>query len=299
MNQEKTSYQSLFKCDDDNIVIYGKLLKIAEVKDEWYAGNTIPQRIVDNIQNSRLNVDIFTFMQKPPDIEPRYEYYMEWDNVAAICLESFEHWWNKQIPKQTRNHVRRAEKSGIVVKVARFDDEMVQGISKIYNESPIRQGKPFKHYKKDIETIRRIHATYLEKSDFIGAYLDGELIGFIKLVYTGKTARTMQIISILSQRNKAPNNALLAKAVEICCEKGVHYLVYGRYSYGNVGSKSLALFKKENGFTKILLPRYYIPTSIKGNIFLKLKLHRGISSMLSDNVIELFIYLRNKWYLMK
>ena len=72
-----------------------------------------------------------------------------------------------------------------------------RGITKIYNESPMRQGKPFWHYGKDFETVRRENATFLNRSYFIGAYFENELIGFIKLVYEKNFASMMQIISMM------------------------------------------------------------------------------------------------------
>ena len=287
------------RADRREIVVTGKLLKIARFKDEWYEGTDRPDSIIEFLRQTRMKADLITFMQRPPETTPKFGYYMEWDNLAAICLENMDHWWKKQIPKQTRNHVRRAQKRGIILRVVEFDDELVKGISEIYNESPIRQGRHFWHYKKDLESIRKTHSTFLDNSDFIGAYLNGQLIGFVKLVYVGETARTMQIISMFAHRDKAPTNALIAKAVEICCEKGVKFLVYGQYDYGKGSGRSLAVFKKENGFEKILFPRYYIPLSLKGNISLKLKLHKEFREMLPERLIVFLIDVRKKWYLRK
>jgi len=287
------------RADGREIVVTGKLLKIAGFKDEWYEGTDRPDLLIEMLRKTRMKADLITFMQRPPETSPKFGYYMEWDNLAAISLKDMDHWWKKQIPKQTRNHVRRAQKSGIILKVAEFDDELVKGISEIYNESPIRQGRHFWHYKKDLESIRKTHSTFLGTCDFIGAYLNGQLIGFVKLVYVGETARTMQIISMFAHRDKAPTNALIAKAVEICCEKRVKLLVYGKYDYGKGSGKSLAVFKKENGFEKILFPRYYIPISLKGKVSLKLKLHKGFREMLPERLILFLIDVRKKWYMRK
>lgn len=276
-----------------------KIFRIARFKDEWYEGIGNPDLLLESLRLGGMKADVATFIQKPPDTKPKFEYFMEWENIAAIPLESMDHWWNDQVPKQTRNHVRRAQKSGIVVKVAEFDDEFVKGISAIYNESPIRQGKRFWHYKKDLETVRRMNATYRDSCDFIGAYLDGELIGFIKLVYVGESARTMQIISMIAHRDKAPTNALIAKAVEICCGKGLKYLVYGQYDYGKGSGRSLVTFKNENGFKKIDYPRYYIPLTLKGRVFLALKLYKESRELLPEKLILFLLEMRKKWYLRK
>ena len=50
------------------------------------------------------------------------------------------------------------------------------------------------------------------------------MIGFIFLICADRFAALGQIISKIAQRDKAPNNALIAKAVERCAEKGIPYL---------------------------------------------------------------------------
>ena len=77
--------------------------------------------------------------------------------------------------------LERAQKNGVVAKVVPFTDELVSGIKDIYDESPMRQGKPFWHYKKDFNTIKEDNSSFLERSEFIGAYYKNELIGFEKI----------------------------------------------------------------------------------------------------------------------
>src|SRR5207244_9410255 len=113
---------------------------------------------------------------------PKYTYPMEWDNVAALPVSSFDHWWTRQINDKTRNMVRRAGKKGVTVREVPFDDALARGIWEIYNESPVRQGKPFPHFGKDIETVGTMSGTFPDQSVFIGAFLGGHLIGFAKLV---------------------------------------------------------------------------------------------------------------------
>jgi len=47
--------------------------------------------------------------------------------------------------------------------------------------APSARGKPNVHYGKDIHTVRKEEATFLDRSIFIGAFLGEELIGFVKL----------------------------------------------------------------------------------------------------------------------
>ena len=111
------------------------------------------------------------------------------------------------------------------------------------------------------------------------------------LANAGKYAMMTQILSKIAHRDKAVNNALIAKAVEICSENNIPYLVYAKWVYGTLGD-----FKKNNGFEKIDLPRYYIPLNIWGIIVLKLNLHHGVISLLPDIVVSTLIKIRNKWY---
>ena len=213
-----------------DINVAGKFIRIARLSAEGYEFVDDPLSFISGMKNGNTRADLFTFIQKLPDTEPMYGYPMEWDNVAALPVTSFENWWTKQLNDKTRNMVRRAEKKGVVVKVVDFDDEFARGITKIYNESPMRQGKPFWHYGKEFETVRRENATFLERSYFIGAYFENELIGFIKLVYEKNFASMMQIISMIQYRDKAPTNKLVAKAVEICADQKIPYLVYAKFS---------------------------------------------------------------------
>lgn len=111
--------------------------------------------------------------------------------------------------------------------------------------------------------------------------------------------RTMGILSKIKYRDKAPTNALVSKAVEICAGMNKEYLVYGRYKYGRLGSDTLNEFKKSNGFENILLPRYYLPLTAWGSLILGAGCHAGIIQMMPDSVINMLKNVRNKWYLHK
>jgi hypothetical protein len=79
--------------------------------------------------------------------------------------------------------------------------------------------------------------------------------------------------------------------VEICERKKMPYLVYANWSRGSLGD-----FKRHNGFEKIDLPRYYVPLTNRGKIFLRLHLHHGISGIIPDRLKVRLIGLRRKWY---
>lgn len=280
--------------NNKEIMIKGKFIKFAKIAEEWYVDIEDPDSIIEKLKNYKVKADIFTFWQRLPENEPKYNYYMEWENIAALPIKNFDYWWKKQIKSRTRNLIKKAEKKGIVVKEANFDNDFIQGMTSIFNETPIRQGKPFWHYGKDFDTVKREFSRYLFREDLIGAYYNDELIGFIMLAHAGKFALTGQIISKIKYRDKAPNNALMAKAVEICEKKKIPYLVYYYWPSG-----TLAEFKRRNGFEKIALPRYYIPLTFKGKIILKLKFHHGVVGIIPEKLKVHLIDLRKKWYTKK
>jgi hypothetical protein len=283
------------------IIVNGGWVKTAAIRDEHFtAANPVddPAAFVTALKQSGLRADVLTFFQRPPDLQPKFAYPLEWENYAAVPVTTFEAWWDK-LPQEARKNTRRAAKRGVEVKVVPFDDELVRGIHKICNETPVRQGRPFWHYGKDFETIKTEHATYVDCSDFIAAYFEGELIGFIKLVYVDRLATIMTILALNAHYDKRPMNALLAKAMEISAQKGVSYFVYGNYIYGNKKDSSLVEFKRRNGFEQVDFPRYYIPLTWKGKIYVALRLYRGAVGLLPGPVLNRLLKIRDQFYARK
>jgi hypothetical protein len=278
-----------------DMVVAGRLPRVARLAEEWDVDLTDPAGAAAELAAER-SADLLTFIQRLPESRPRHPYYREWESVAAIPISSYDSWWNQQTSQEARNKVRKAAKKGIEVREVRFDDEFLKGVMEIYNENPLRQGKPFKYFGYDPEEIRRGHTTFPERCDYIGAYLGDELAGFVKLVYTDRFARTMYVISKMKHRNRGPMNALVAKAVEVCAERGAPYLVYGRYSYGTVGSDTLRDFKQGNGFENMIIPRYWVPLTPVGRAILKLKLHKGIVPLLPAGLTRRLIQVRAAHY---
>jgi hypothetical protein len=280
------------------VVVTGKRLRTAQIKDEEVVEGTSvedPESFIAKLRESELKADVFTFTQKPPEIIPKYDYHFEWDNWAALPTTCFKDWWENRLPQESRKNVRRAAKRGVVVRVVPFDDDLVKGIHKIYNETPVRQGKRFWHFRKDLDTVRRELATYPDRSEFIGAYWNEELIGFLKMVYVDRVATLFHIISMNEHYDKRPMNALIAKAVEFCEQKRISHFIYGQFIYGNKHQSSLLEFKRRNGFEQIDFPRYYIPLTAKGEIFVRLKLYKGIGGLIPEPVLKAVLSFRTSW----
>ena len=280
------------------IRIDGRLIRIAFLDGEGYQFLEDPDVALGVLRKSGTRIDLFTFIQKLSDISPRHSYPIEWDNMAALRVSTFDDWMTKQIDFKVRNKVRKAAKNGVVVREVPFDDSYVRGIHAIYNESPIRQGKPFWHYGKDLETVRKMNATFMDRSIFIGAFFEGNLIGFVKLVFDEDRSQAglMQIVSMIGHQDKAPTNALIAQAVRSCAERGIPYLWYANMSYGKKQSDGLADFKRHSGFHKIELPRYYVPLTVAGRMALCLGLHHGMADWIPEPVAATYRRIRKQWY---
>ena len=283
------------------VVAKGGRIKTASILDEVLAEGELvkdPGAFIAALKQSGLKADVLTFFQRPPDVKPRFNLHFDWDNYAVVDTSNFDAWWEK-LPQEARKNTRRSAKRGVVVKSVPYDDALAQGIHKLCNESPVRQGKPFWHYGKDFETVKREHGTFPDRSEFVAAYFQDELIGFIKMVYTDRLAVILHILAFNSHYDKRPLNALITKAVEICAQKGVGYFVYGSYVYGNKKDSSLVEFKRRNGFEQLNFPRYYVPLTFKGKIYVSLRLYRGAVGLLPAPVLNLLLKIRDKIYARK
>ena len=289
---------SLINVCGKQIRVQGRAVRIGRLDADKYQFLDDPEAMLAGLKESGKRIDLFTFMQRLPESTPKYQYPMEMDNLAAIPVSTFDRWWNHQIGFKARNKAKQAEKKGVTVREVRFDDVLVKGIWEIYNECPFRQGKPFGHYGKNLETVHKEEATYLDSSIFLGAFLGEEMIGFVKMVHdeTRTQAGLMNIVSMIKQRDKAPTNALVAHAVRACADRKISYLVYSNFAYGKKEKDSLSDFKERNGFQKMDLPRYYVPLTPLGRLALRLGLHKRLTDRLPESVAAKLREYRNAWY---
>jgi hypothetical protein len=226
-------------------------------------------------------VDIFTFVERKwcCPVSNRLSNWVEAeDNVALLKIVPYMDWMSA-VGKKTRNMIRKAEKSGVKAEVVPPSNQLAEGICKIYNETPIRQGRPFSHYGVKLEEVKA-QVNHAQDSIFIGASFENELVGFVQLVFGDNIVIMAQILSMQRFWDKAVNNALVAKAVEVCASKGAPWLMYGRI--GN--HPTLDSFKENNGFSKCILRRFYIPVTNKGRLTTKLRLHRELKDALPESL---------------
>ncbi len=242
------------------------------------------------------DVDVFTFVEKSwcnsLAVTPSGKWVKTEDNIALLQINTFDDWWEK-IGKKTRNMVRKAEKSGLTIEVSEPSDRLAEGVWRIYNETPFRQGRAFSHYGQSFESVREMIFN-TKNCTFIGAYVDDVLVGFIQLVYGDDLVVVTQILSLQKHWDKAINNAMLAKVVELCAKGNHKWLMYGRMGRGS-SHPSLDKFKENNGFVRYPLNRYYVILSRKGEMAIKLGLHRQfkdkIPEVLKPKVISVYNFI--------
>ena len=268
------------------------LVSTVALEDEWFDEVRDPEAVIETLKAERvLGADLFSFCQRLPHTERRYAYDVAMESIAAVRLESYSAWWDHQIEKTTRNQIRKCQKVGVEIRPCAYDDEFIRGMTAIFNETPVRQGRRFWHYGKDFETIKRQFARNLFREELFGAFYRGEMIGFAMLGKSNGFADLGQIIAKLEHRDKSVTSALIATAVERCCVLQLPYLVYAYWS-----DDSLGQFKRRLGFDEVLLPRYFVPLTWKGRLALYTGTHRGWRTLMPPRVKSTLRRWRSTWY---
>jgi hypothetical protein len=280
------------------IKVRGHFIRVARLDGEKYVFPDDPAAMSEALRKTGVRIDLFTFLQRLPGTSPQHTYHLEFDNLAVLPISTFDHWWNKQLRSYPRNRARQAEKKGVVLREVPLNDDLLNGICHIYNESPIRQGKRFPHYGMTMDKARAYAGTFPDHSFWIGAFLGDQMIGFVKLVVdeTRTQACMVHILSMVQHKDKAPTNALIAQAVKSCADRAIPYLVYENFIYGKKEGDSLSHFKEVNGFQRVDIPRYYVPLTSFGELALRYSLHRRIVDHFPEPLLAKIRDLRTSWY---
>ena len=241
-----------------------------------YQINVVPtEKLIEKLRDR--GVDILTFIERKW-CHTLTEHPESWaktdDNIALLKVTSYDEWW-KKIGKKTRNMIRKAQKSGIETEIAEPNEKFAEGIWKIYNETPIRQERAFPHYGISLQMVKKDLLSE-QNCTYIGAYLHEQLVGFVQLIHGDNVCIISQILSFQKHWDKAINNALVAKTIEVCANRHEAWIIYGRM--GN--HPTLDTFKQSNGFIRFSLARYYIPLTRKGKSAIRLGLHRELRDAL-------------------
>jgi hypothetical protein len=282
------------RAENKTFIISGQSVKTAALKNEWQQDIEDPDRVVRELKACQATIDLLRFWQRIPESEPKYNYYHEFRHVAAIPITDYRTWWEKQVNSNTRRLVRKSEKLGVTAMETELDDELIIGITDMFNESPVRRGKRFWHYGKGFDAVKNDMLLDLNEAIFIAAYYEKELIGFIKLIVADRYAMITVILDKTSHRDKAPMNVMVAKAVKICIERKIPFLTYTLWRRGGH-----AYFQERNGFQRISTPEYYVPLTLRGKLALRLGLHKGIKGLIPEHAKAWLLRLRFKWYALR
>ncbi|MFZ4649365.1 MAG: glycosyltransferase [Rubrivivax sp.] len=278
----------------------GWLRRSVVLDEDWLAAPPVsdPAAFVKALRASGLAADLFSFRTQGPAAPLRladHPWRIDPDNLACIDVRDVPAWW-EGLPQQTRKNVRRAAKKDLVVRVAPFDEAFARGIQRVYDETPIRQGRPFWHHGKSLEAVQRENATFLDRAVFIGAWVGEEFVGFIKAVRVGRTLRIMQILALVSEQDRRPTMALIAHAVELAHRSGLDTLVYDKMVYGNKFDSPMTEFKRRMGFRAVPDPRCTVALTWRGRVALALGLHRRWQDRLPGPIVDRVLRLR-RWAL--
>lgn len=276
--------------------VQGKFPRIGFIDGGNFTFPCSPSQVLNELQNSSF--DLFTFLQKPGVEGPRHPYPFELDNLAILPISTFDYWWERQVGSKVRNQVRRSEKKAVVVQEESLTDELVQAICDIYAETPIRQGKRFRHYGMTPDVARSYAGTFPLRSIFLVARVEGAIVGFAKLATNrvGDYAGYLHLISYLRHRDKSVNNALIAASVRSCVARGIRQLGFDNLVYGKKADDSLAEFKINNGFQCVPVPRYYVRRNLRGAVAFRLGLHHHLRERIPESIASRIREIRSRWY---
>jgi hypothetical protein len=279
--------------DNTEISTTGKFFRIARLYHEWFEFLDEPAVLVEKMKERKPLSDLFTFVQEAHLPRPEFPYHRETATASVLTIKSFDDWWDN-LHFKARNKARKATKTGVEIHETELNDAFVKGVEKIYNESPLRQGRKFTHYGKDFNQIKDDLSSFTDKSIFTGAYFNGELIGFMKLFQGNGMMRTIHIIAMLAHRDKCVMDALIARAVKLCDEKGFAYLHYGDWA-----SRGLGAFRTKYNFQPHDCPRYFVPLTVRGQFMLSFRLYRPLRERLPQSWVDRLTALRNHWNAMR
>jgi hypothetical protein len=277
--------------DGRTIVCAGGWLKTARILDEVWLDEpplSAPIELIQSVRASSLGADLFTFGQALPNVIPRHAYHLEFDNLAVADTTDYTRWWNA-LPVDSRRNVTRSQRKGVTVAAVAFTNDLVAQIKNLYDETPVRQGRKFWHYGKSLAQVASENASFGHRSQFLGAFLDGALVGFLKLVVVGSSARIMQALTSDQHHDKHALPALLAAAVEYCAARPLVRLIYGQYVYGAKRDGAVTDFKRRSGFYEMMVPRYYIPFTTRGRIAIAAGLHRGLAGLVPEPLLDVVL----------
>ena len=281
----------VFTACSHKVVVEGTLVKIARLKDEYETEISDPGTLIRELARCGCKPDVFTFWDRVPANTEPLTYPHDKEIQALLPVHTYEQWWN-ELDRGVRKIVRRSSKKGVTIRTPELDDDLLIGLKRIFDETPLKRNKHFWYYDRSIEDLREALGQDRSKdSEFLVAYYGEEVIGFMKLIYRDKFADPVVFISKMEHFDKYPNNLLLAKAVERCAEKNLPFLHYSDWRLGSHGD-----FLRRNGFRKFAVNRYYVPLTIRGKIAVRFGMYQPLWSRVPESTRIRILKLRGLTY---
>ena len=139
-------------------------LNVVQLQDEWYEDVRDPEFVIDILATPRFQARIFTFWQRCRILQVQYRYYMEWESIAALPVQvTTIGSTTRSLRASEARFVRRRRKELECAKPLTMT--IVGGMTAIFNETPVRQGKKFWHYGKDFETVKHQFSRYILREE--------------------------------------------------------------------------------------------------------------------------------------
>ncbi|HEU6449233.1 MAG TPA: hypothetical protein VFV23_12425 [Verrucomicrobiae bacterium] len=262
--------------------------RVAKLRHEWFDYVAEPAELIRQMREANV-ADVFTFVEESHVRRPELPFRREPASISVLTIKSFNDWWN-DLHFKARNKARKAQKCGVEIREAGLTDDFVRGVEKIYNECPLRQGRKFTHYGETFDTIKNDLSSFLDRSIFVGAYFNDELIGFMKLFVGNEILRMIHILATFADRDKCVMDALIARAVKLCAERKIHLLHYGDWA-----SRGLGVFREKYNFQRHDCPRYFVPLNWRGQLLLNFGFHRPLRERLPRPLVNQLAQIRNQW----
>lgn len=184
--------------------------------------------------------------------------------------------------KKTRNMVTSSLRAGAKAEcVEKMSETTCAQVLRIFKETPFREGRFFPgYYTWTSCRVRNVFRTNEENVSVIATW-KGKVVGVSRVRFNDQVAALGQLMSSVEARRgcRGISNLMIAKLVELLAERGVRYLVYGKFGV----IPSLDRFKLSNGFRPVTVNYNYVLLSAKARGLAALGLHRRPDILLSSH----------------
>ena len=149
---------------------------LPESMGEKYSLPRRPGEVIAGLRAGGSRIDLFTFLQRPPETSPKFAYPMEWDNLAVLPISTYDTGgladpvYRKEQGSAGREKGRDCPRSSVRRALPPWN-------RRISITRPRSARKRFPHYGMDLEGARRYAGTFLDRSFFIGALLEDNFLG--------------------------------------------------------------------------------------------------------------------------